>query len=95
MQMQQLIDQLSTTYVERSETIEPLVAAVIARQPLPAQANQFLVRQALTVSRFCLHPEPQSSCEEIGGLGGRGTSWPLRWGGDGQIILAGNANVVG
>jgi MoxR-like ATPase len=32
MQMQQLIDQLSTTYVERSETIEPLVAAVIARR---------------------------------------------------------------
>jgi len=27
-----LIDQLSTTYVERSETIEPLVAAVIARR---------------------------------------------------------------
>ena len=49
MQMQQLIDQLSTTYVERSETIEPLVAAVIARRHAvligpPGTAKSSLVR---------------------------------------------------
>ncbi len=32
MHIQQLIDQLCATYVERSETIEPLVAVVIARR---------------------------------------------------------------
>lgn len=47
--MQQLIDQLSTTYVERSETIEPLVAAVIARRHAvligpPGTAKSSLVR---------------------------------------------------
>ena len=49
MQMQQLIDQLSATYVERSETIEPLVAAVIARRHAvligpPGTAKSSLVR---------------------------------------------------
>jgi len=49
MQMQQLINQLSTTYVERSETIEPLVAAVIARRHVvligpPGTAKSSLVR---------------------------------------------------
>jgi len=49
MQMQQLIDQLCATYVERSETIEPLVAAVIARRHAvligpPGTAKSSLVR---------------------------------------------------
>ena len=49
MQMQQLINQLSTAYVERSETIEPLVAAVIARRHAvligpPGTAKSSLVR---------------------------------------------------
>jgi MoxR-like ATPase len=49
MQIQQLINQLSTTYVERSETIEPLVAAVIARRHAvligpPGTAKSSLVR---------------------------------------------------
>ncbi|MDY7079263.1 MAG: AAA family ATPase [Chloroflexota bacterium] len=49
MQVQQLINQLSTTYVERSETIEPLVAAVIARRHVvligpPGTAKSSLVR---------------------------------------------------
>ncbi|MBU0705031.1 MAG: hypothetical protein KKC18_14320 [Chloroflexi bacterium] len=47
--MQQLIDQLSATYVEWSETIEPLVAAVIARRHavligLPGTAKSLLIR---------------------------------------------------
>jgi len=47
--MQQLIDQLCATYVERSETIEPLVAAVIARRHAvligpPGTAKSSLVR---------------------------------------------------
>jgi len=53
MQMQQLINQLSTTYVERSETIEPLVAAVIARRHVvligpPGTAKSSLVRDLAT-----------------------------------------------
>ncbi len=49
MQMQQLIDQLCATYVERSETIEPLVAAVITRRHAvligpPGTAKSSLVR---------------------------------------------------
>jgi len=49
MHTQQLIDQLCATYVERSETIEPLVAAVIARRHAvligpPGTAKSSLVR---------------------------------------------------
>jgi len=49
MHIQQLIDQLCATYVERSETIEPLVAAVIARRHAvligpPGTAKSSLVR---------------------------------------------------
>jgi len=49
MQMQQLIDQLCATYVERREVIEPLVAAVIARRHAvligpPGTAKSSLVR---------------------------------------------------
>ena len=49
MHTQQLIDQLCATYVERSETIEPLVAAVIARRHAvligpPGTAKSSLIR---------------------------------------------------